>query len=316
MPRIVALGGTGFIGRAVVRALAARGDDVEIAVVSRSEESGRRAGASRVIVCDLVESGPSPELTVALRQADLVVYSIQFPGHPVENARKGYTYARYDAGGIRRVLEGPLARVATRVVYLSGAGAGQGRGEPWYRAKDAAEQALARWAAATGGTYAAPRPSVVIGKADVSINRIYDAARLSHLCPLFGRGDTRLHPIWVEDLARALVEFGIGRHNGVSGAFNLPGPQELSFKGLLATMFRVGGVRAAFVPVPVGIAKAGASVLALLPVPPLTPAAIDFLTTGPDMPLPAEPSARVAVEDLRATFARPAEAFETYLRGG
>lgn len=315
MTRIVALGGTGFIGRSVVRALAARGGEVDLAVVSRSKSSGARTGA-RVIACDLIEEGPTPELTEALRLADLVTYSIQFPGHPVENTRKGYTYARYDAGGMRRVLEGPLAGVATRVVYLSGAGAGQGRSEPWYRAKDAAEDALSRWAAASGGTYASLRPSLVVGKEDVSVNRIYDAARLTHLCPLFGRGDVRVHPIWVEDLARAVVEFGVGRHKGVSGAFDLPGPQEITFKDLLATMFRVGGVRAAFLQVPLGVAKAGASVLSLLPSPPLTPAAIDFLTTGPEMPLPADPAARTAVEELRAGFARPAEAFETYLRGG
>jgi NADH dehydrogenase len=157
---------------------------------------------------------------------------------------------------------------------------------------------------------------LVFGAQDTSLNRIFGAAKLTRLCPLFGAGDTPLHPIWVEDLARAVVEFGAER--ALSGAHNLPGPVALTFRQTLAAMFRAGGLNPvpAFVPVPVGIAKAGARLLGVLPNPPLTAEAIDFLTTGPGMPLPVEEPAHGLLSRFQATCATPEAVFETYLKGG
>jgi len=80
-------------------------------------------------------------------------------------------------------------------------------------------------------------------------------------------------------------------------------------------MFDAAGLRPrpVFITVPIGIAKAGAALLAMLPSPPLTPEAIDFLTTGPDMPLEVSGPACDAIAALRTTFKAPAEIFATYL---
>jgi|GEM_PF-5261322 len=333
MKKIVVFGGTGFIGREFLRMLVntqvAHGC-THVVVVSRSSafaeklstllararESGLGTLQGEVVVCDLIEQGITPVLSAHLAECEAVFYALQFPGQPVQNHAKGYTYERYDFGGLACILEGPLAQRPARVVYLSGAGAGQHRTQDWFRAKDAAEALLTRWCSASGGSALALRPSLVFGAEDVSLNRILAAARKTRLCPLFGAGDTLLHPIWVKDLARALVELGFVKNSeggfAVEGAHNLPGPRGIEFRTLLAQLFQVAGAKATFVPVPLGIARFGAGLLSLLPAPPLTPEAIEFLTIAPEMPLPEEGPVRAALEAQRARFTLPIDAFATY----
>jgi nucleoside-diphosphate-sugar epimerase len=348
---ILLVGGSGFIGRALVQAFVHQCTKITVvsrqagfqktldALVDDALTQAAKAGRpptprpqTQVVVCDLIEEGPNAELVKAARVADVVTYSLQFPGHPVQRPEKGLTYARYDAGGLGTLLDGPLAGPdlrttkegvrlpPRRLLYVSGAGAGQGRPEPWFRAKDEAEALGQSWAARTGGSFLSLRPSVVFGANDVSLNTVYRAAKLTRVCPLFGRGDTLLSPVWVDDLARAFARFGpFDPAKGgfpLEGAFDLPGPKDLTFRQVLETMFDAAGLspRPVFLPVPIGLAKAGAFFVSLFPKAPLTPEAIDFLTTGPALSLPPQGPERDLLEAFQSSCTSLRSVFESTSR--
>src|SRR6267143_193788 len=74
---------------------------------------------------------------------EVVVHAIQFPNHPVEDPSKGRRYLEVDGRGTTLAAQTAKKLGVRRFVYLSGAGAGQGRPQPWFQAKDMAEAAIA-----------------------------------------------------------------------------------------------------------------------------------------------------------------------------
>lgn len=255
---IVVAGGTGFIGGAVVRALARAGRGVRAA--------SRRTG---------LDVGRPETLGPALAGATTVVQALQFPTHPVEIPRRGWTYEAVDGAGTERLIEAARAAGVRRYIYLSGAGAGRGRPEPWFRAKDRAEAAVR----ASGLDWTILRPSWVYGPGDRSLQRFVAFVRYLPFFPMIGDGRTRVAPLFVDDLA-ALVVRALDEPRAVGRAFDLGGPEDLEMRDVVRTMVRVLGVRRPYpiVPHPKPFMKAVAAVLELLPTPPLSRGMIDFVT--------------------------------------
>lgn len=321
------LGGTGFIGKEVFATLLSQAQSLgfdDITLVSRrsnlaaSGAPGTPPGplhrAVRLhalrwdVVCDAPESHQAQLATVTD-----VFYAVQFPGHPVEDPSKGRTYLRFDLGGLENLLcaLGQNKGTPRRIIYLSGAGAGQGRLEPWFVAKDRAETMLAEYARMTGGSYFAVRPSLVFGEGDVSLNRFVGMARFWRMVPLFGRGDTLLQPLWVKDLARLIVQMGFG--GTALGAFDLPGPQKVTFRELLALRLAADGLKAHFVETPMPLVQLGAHILGKLPGQVLNPNAVRFLTQSVPLELPAKPDDVASLfQDFLKQCKTPAEAFTQY----
>src|SRR5262245_16062186 len=161
--RIVVTGGTGFIGREVVkRLLESSGDDV---AVTTRDPAGPDPFGGRVERVQAFAGDPI-SLGKAFTRADVVVHAIQFPNHPVEDPSRGRTYEEVDGKGTEVAVRVAKALGVRRFVYVSGAGAGQGRPQPWFRAKDRAETAIRE----SGMEYAIFRPSWVYGPRDRSMN--------------------------------------------------------------------------------------------------------------------------------------------------
>ena len=179
--RIVVAGGTGFIGSEVVKLLLERGGD-EIAVTTRDPGQPDR-WAGRVAYVQAF-AGDALTLGKAFTRADVVVHCIQFPNHPVEDRSKGRTYMEVDGTGTS-VAAAAAKRVGVRrFVYLSGAGAGQGRPQPWFRAKEMAEAAIQ----ASGLEHGILRPSWIYGPGDHSMNRFVAFCRSLPVVPVIGNG--------------------------------------------------------------------------------------------------------------------------------
>ena len=137
---ILVAGGTGFVGRAVVKALVARGFQVRV----MTRHPGRYGSTIHVeyIYGDVHDPG---SLDHAMAHCETVINCVQFPNHPVENPDKGWTYLRIDGEGTINQVAAAQRRGVRRYIYLSGAGTSADRTEPWFQAKWIAEQASRAW---------------------------------------------------------------------------------------------------------------------------------------------------------------------------
>jgi uncharacterized protein YbjT (DUF2867 family) len=122
------------------------------------------------------------------------------------------------------------------------------------------------------------RPSIVIGPEDSFFNRFAEMARLLPALPLIGGGKTRFQPVYVGDVADAIVA-GLERPGTAGETYELGGPQVYSFAELMRYMLDVVDRRRLLVPVSFPMAMLQARLLELLPVPPLTRDQVELLKT-------------------------------------
>jgi NADH dehydrogenase len=298
--RIVVSGGTGFIGRQIVSRLLESGTD-QVAVTTRDPERADRWGG-RVEALQAF-AGDAVSLGRAFAHADVVVQAIQFPNHPVEDPSRGRTYLEVDGRGTQVAVKVAKAMGVRRFVYLSGAGAGQGRPQPWFAAKDMAEAAIRE----SGLEHTLLRPSWIYGPGDRSMNRFVYFCRYLPVVPVVGDGTTPVYPVYVGDVARCAVE-AVRREDARDKAWELGGPERLSMDEVIRTVQRVLGKRRPLLHHPVGLMKLLVRPMALLPNPPLSPDAVEFVTTA------VEIDPRPAAEYFGFPFKRLEEGLREYLR--
>ena len=297
--RIVVTGGTGFIGREVVERLLETGQD-QVVVTSRDPEANDLWGG-RV---ELVQAfaGDPVSLGKAFTRAEVVIHALQFPNHPVESPSRGRTYLEVDGKGTSVAVKVARALGVRRFVYLSGAGAGQGRPQAWFRAKDMAEAAIRE----TGLEHVLLRPSWIYGPRDRSMNRFVFFCRYLPLIPVIGNGRTPVQPIHVTDVARCVVE-AARRADAPGRAFELGGPERLTMDEIIRTVQRVLGKRRPLLHHPVPVMRLLVRPMALLPNPILSPGAVDFITQE------VEIDPRPAMDYFGFPFLRLEEGLRSYL---
>jgi uncharacterized protein YbjT (DUF2867 family) len=278
--RIVVTGGTGFIGREVVdRLLEDRGHEVTVTTrdPGRADPWGGRVRLVQAF------AGDATSLGRAFARADVVVHAIQFPNHPVENPSKGLTYMEVDGRGTATAARVAKAMGVRRFVYLSGAGAAQGRPQPWFQAKDMAEAAIRE----TGLEHALLRPSWIYGPRDRSMNRFIFFCRHLPVVPVIGDGTTPVYPIYVKDVARCVAEAAV-REDATALALELGGPERLTMDQIIHTVQAVLKKRRPLLHHPAKLMKWLVLPMRILPEPMLSPGAIDFITQEVDVdPKPA-----------------------------
>jgi uncharacterized protein YbjT (DUF2867 family) len=258
-------GGTGFLGSAILQRLLQGGQPV--AVLSRNPVGlppgvqGRRGDVR-----------DQTQLNQALVGIETLVIAVQFPNAPVENPRRGLTYLKIDGEGTERLVRAAQQAGVKRLIYLSGAGAGEGRSEPWFQAKEVAERAVRT----SGIPFTIIRPSWVYGPRDKSLNKFVQFARLLPFVPVIGNGQTRVQPVFVGDVAEAVAQ-ALERPAAVSQTYGIGGPATLTMDEIVRTMLRVMGKRKPLLHSPTWLMKLVTAPLTLLPTPPLSPAAVDFV---------------------------------------
>jgi len=297
--RIVVTGGTGFIGRQVVDRLLEDGQDT---VVVTSRDPDRRDPWDGRVRMVQAFAGDSVSLGKAFMGADVVVHAIQFPNHPVEDPSKGRTYVEVDGHGT--VVAARTARKlgVRRFVYLSGAGAGQGRPQPWFRAKDMAEAAIRE----TGMEHAILRPSWIYGPGDRSMNRFVWFCRHLPAVPVIGDGTTPVYPSHVKDVARCVAD-AARREDAKDKVLDLGGPRRMTMDEVIRTVQAVLGRRRPLLHHPPGLMKLLVLPMRLLPQPMLSASAIDFITQE------VEIDPRPAFEYFGFTFRGLEEGLREYL---
>jgi uncharacterized protein YbjT (DUF2867 family) len=275
--KIVVAGGTGFVGRHIVRSLLEGGHEVTVLGRSPAKVSSipMLQGAD-AIQGDITD--PS-SLTGTLDGADGVVAAVQFPGYPAEVPRKGLTFDIFDRKGTENLVAEVQRAGVERYLYISGANSTPSAKENWYRAKGRAEEALR----ASGLRFIILRPSWAYGPGDRALNTYAAMARFSPVIPMIARFEGRrmipqkIQPVYIGDVALA-VSRAFEREEAWNQSFEIGGPDIMTMHEVIATLLEVTGKKRAIVPVPDVLAKLGVAPLTLIPRPPMTPAAIDFVT--------------------------------------
>ena len=265
-------GGTGFVGKAIVSELSGRGH--RVVVLSHRSPVGtvgsvevRRADATR------------PEtLAPALAGVDAVVISLAFRNSPIEAPRRGQTFERVDAAGTEALVVAAAAANVPRIVYISGAGAAPDAPRHWFRAKWRAEEAVR----GSGVVYTIFRPSWIYGPGDRSLNRFLGFSRWLPFIPQIGNGRQRLAPVYVGDMG-ALVADALVTPTAENVTLEVGGPETLTMDEIIRTALRVLGRRRPILHTPVLLMKALTAPLMILPSPPMTPSAIDFIVQSAEV---------------------------------
>ncbi len=264
---VTVFGGSGFLGRHVVRALARRGYRVRVAV-RRPELAGFLQPLGRVGQIHAVQANLRYPHSVeaAARDADAVINLV---GILFERGRQ-----RFDAVQAFGAEAVALAAAAygARLVHVSAIGAAENAPSRYARAKAMGEKLVL----AAVPSAVILRPSVVFGPEDDFFNKFASIARFAPALPLIGGGHTRFQPVFAGDVASAVAAAIEGRAKA-GQIYELGGPQVKSFKELMQFMLATIGRRRLLVPIPFALAKLQASVLQLMPKPLLTPDQVELL---------------------------------------
>jgi NADH dehydrogenase len=176
-------------------------------------------------------------------------YWIRFP-------RGGQTY-RQAIERSRRLFAAASAAGVRRIVHVSVTNCRRDSQLPYYAGKAEVEDALR----ATGVDHAIVRPTLVFGVEDILINNIAWMMRRLPLLPVPGRGDYRVQPIYVVDLAGLLVDAGARQ---AAETFDAAGPDMMSYRAMLELMRDRLGLGARIVSWPPWLALFGSRVIGLL----------------------------------------------------
>jgi len=266
---VAVAGGTGFVGGAIAAELHRRGH--RVVVLSHRGESARGTLPDEVVIRQAdVRTGDG--LDAALAGIDALVVALAFPNSPIEAPRRGRTFMAIDAAGTERLADAGARAGVRRLIYVSGAGAAPDARRHWFRAKWRAEEAVR----ASGIVATVIRPTWIYGPGDVSLNRFVGFARRLPIVPMTNRGRQLMAPVFIDDVARLAAD-SLVDPAAAGATFELGGPDVLPMREIIERAIRVAGLRRPIVPGPTALIKLGLQPLRLLPAPPMTPAAIDFV---------------------------------------
>jgi uncharacterized protein YbjT (DUF2867 family) len=254
---VTVFGGSGFLGRHVVRALAKRDYRIRVGV-RRPELAGHLQPLGRV--------GQIYAVQANLRYPDSIQAAMR-GSHAVVNlvgilAETGpQTFEAVQAAGAGAVAKAAAA-IGARMVHISAIGADENSASRYARSKAAGEKAVL--AALPSATIL--RPSVVFGPEDQFTNRFAELARMLPIVPLVGGGVTRLQPVYAGDVATAVAEAVDGKTRP-GAIYELGGPEVLTMREIVQTILAIIERRRMLVSLPFGLAKLQAMLLQFAPDP-------------------------------------------------
>jgi NADH dehydrogenase len=264
---VTVFGGSGFIGRHVVRALAKRGYRIRVAV-RRPDLAGFLQPLGRVGQIHAVQANLRHPRSVeaAARDADVVVNLV---GLLYERGRQ-----RFDSVHARGAEAVALAAAAFGASLVHGSAIGADPESPslYARSKSMGEKLVL----AAMPEAVIMRPSIVFGPEDSFFNRFASLARFSPVLPLIGGGATRFQPVFVGDVAAAIAAAVDGSAKPGT-IYELGGPEIRSFRELMEYTLAVIERRRLLLPLPFPLASLQASVLGLMPRPLLTTDQVELL---------------------------------------
>lgn len=247
-------GGTGFLGQYIVSRLHAAGHAVRVA--GRSLRAGMFVDAIEQVRSDVRNAD---SVAMAIDGATGVVNAV---GMYVE--RGGETFDAVHVQGARNVAAA-AAGAGARLVHISGIGADAQSPSQYVRARALGERAAAELAS----ELVILRPSVLFGPGDAFLTTLERITRILPVVPLFGTGDTRLQPVYVDDVAVAVTHALTGAA-AAGEVYELGGPRSYRYRDLISLVLAYLQRKRVLLPMPFAVWELQSACLSLLPDPPLT----------------------------------------------
>jgi len=274
---VTVFGGTGFLGRHIVRHL--RNHDFSVRVASRHPEGHRLFGFD----------DPQLQSVQADIQDDRSVVDALAGAYGVVNAVSLYvehgqdTFHSVHVESAQRVAAQARRAGVERLVHVSGIGADTASPSLYIRKRGEGELAVR----AAFDDALLIRPAVIFAPDDAFLTTILKLLRQLPIYPMFGRGLTRLQPVYVEDVAEAIAQL-LRRPETPSTIFEFGGPRVYSYAEFLRAVARQAGLAPLLIPIPFAFWQALAWVSELLPHPPLTRNQVELMqvdtVSSPEMP--------------------------------
>ena len=285
--RVFVVGGTGFVGRALVPLLLKRGHTP--LVLSRKPQD--LPPGAVWLQGDITREVPD------LRGVEATIYLAGI-------IREGpQTFRAVHVEGVRNLVEGMQRAGVRRLLHMSALGARRGTGSRYYETKAEGEEVVRQ----SGLEWTIFRPSLIFGPGDEFFGKVLKGLVCNPLplVPLIGDGRFPFRPIYVGDVALAFVE---ALERGVRGTYDLVGPREYTFRELLEGVMEAVGRRKPFLSIPLWLMDLLVPLLSPLPFAPLTQDQYVMLKGGNTAPLSPE------VLGLVPRPTPPEEVLPAYLR--
>jgi uncharacterized protein YbjT (DUF2867 family) len=252
---VTVFGGSGFLGRHVVRALARRGYRVRVAV-RRPDLANFLQPLGIVGQIHAVQANLRypDSVAAAVRGSDAVINLV---GILSESGRQNFSNVQ--AQGARTVAHACASLGIERLVQVSALGADRDSRSHYARTKAEGEAAVLELV----GSAVVLRPSIMFGPEDTFFNRFASLARMLPVLPLVGGGETKFQPVFVGDVAKAVALAIEGKVAG-GKTYELGGPEVKSFRELVEYVCEITGRRRVIASLPFPLARFQAQVLEIV----------------------------------------------------
>ena len=266
---VAVTGGTGYVGRFVIEQLLRRDHEVRVLVRNRARAGWLEDRGGVTLVDGELEDAASLRKLVSGAQA-----VIHLVGIILEVGRQ--TYERVHVQGTRAMLAAAREAGVGKFAYMSALGARADADATAYHRTKAAGEELVR---SSGIPHVILRPSLIAGPGNEVLKTLVGMLRMSPLVPVIGNGLYQLQPVAAEDVAEAFAT--AVEEPGLTGTFDIGGPQVLTYHQVLDQLEQALGVRRQRVPVPVTIVRFSAYAGMVLPnLNPITPDQLQMLLEG------------------------------------
>lgn len=251
--QIVTIGGSGFLGLHVARAMARAGHHNRILTRDASALGPFRLLPG--VTTQNTDVFDAADLAAQTRDADAVV---SMAGILNESGSDGKGFHRVHVELVERLIDACKANNVQRVLHVSALGAGEGESH-YQKSKGKAEALLAT----SGLDVTVFRPSVIFGRGDSFFNRFAGLLKLAPVMPL-ACPESKMQPVWAEDVAHAM-RTALDESQGINAIWELGGPQVYTLKELVAWTANTLGLKRPIIGLPKGLSRLQASVMDFVP---------------------------------------------------
>jgi NADH dehydrogenase len=257
--RVLVLGGTGFVGRAVCERLVERngGGGGLVRVPTRRLRHGDAVRTLPTVELVQADVHDEAQLTKLLAGVDAVIQLVAI----LHGSAAAFQHVHVDL--LRKLARACEKQGVKRVIQVSALGVGPGSPSNYLRSKTDGESVLQ----AAGLDLTVLRPSVIFGAEDRLLNVFARLQAFAPVMPLAG-ASARFQPVWVEDVASAIVRC-LDRPETIGQTYECAGPDVFTLADLVRLAGRSSGHPRAVIPLPMAVGRLQAAMMELLPGEPL-----------------------------------------------